>query len=117
VLIDEGGGDTRIRATGEGAERVRDYLTEKIPEAEIVGADHPAEFVMATCENFDEAVEEAAAAAAYAGTIDPRNTSACRSAQVRRARAQPRPRTRSTPAASAARRPVSRELEVATERV
>jgi hypothetical protein len=41
---------TRIRATGEGAERVRAYLTEKIPEAEIVGADHPAEFVMTTCE-------------------------------------------------------------------
>ena len=57
---------TLIRATGEGAERVRAYLTDKIPEA--VGADHAAEFVMTTCESFDEAVEDAAATASYART-------------------------------------------------
>jgi DNA-binding XRE family transcriptional regulator len=58
----------RIRASGEGAGRVRAWPADKIPEAEIVGADHPAEFVMTTCEDFDEAVEDAAAAAAYART-------------------------------------------------
>jgi ribosome-binding protein aMBF1 (putative translation factor) len=59
---------TRIRATGDGAGRVRAYLAERIPEAEIVGADDPAEFVMTTCEDFDEALEDAAAAAAFART-------------------------------------------------
>jgi ribosome-binding protein aMBF1 (putative translation factor) len=59
---------TRIRATGEGAGRVRAYLVDKIPEAEIVGADDPAEYVMTTGEDFDEAVEDAAAAVAYART-------------------------------------------------
>jgi DNA-binding Xre family transcriptional regulator len=59
---------TRIRATGGGAGRVRAWLAEKIPGAEIVGADEPAEFVMTTCEDFDEAIEDAAAAVAYART-------------------------------------------------
>ena len=59
---------TRIRATGEGAGKVRAYLVDKIPEAEIVGAGDPAEFVMTTSEDFDEAVEDAAAADAYART-------------------------------------------------
>jgi ribosome-binding protein aMBF1 (putative translation factor) len=58
----------RIRATGGDAGRVRVYLADKIPGAEIVGADDPAEFVMTTSEDFDEAVEDAAAAAAYART-------------------------------------------------
>ena len=55
--------ETRIRVTGEGAERVRAYLTEKIPEAEIVGTGDPAEFVMTAGEEFNEAVEDAAATA------------------------------------------------------
>jgi len=59
--------ETRIRVIGEGAERVRAYLTEKIPEAEIVGTGDPAEFVMTAGEDFNEAVEDAAAAA-YART-------------------------------------------------
>lgn len=40
----------------------------KIPEAEIVGDDDPAEFVMMTREDFEEALEDATAAAAYART-------------------------------------------------
>ena len=58
----------RIRATGEGAGMVRSYLAGKIPEAEIVGDGDPTEFVMLTREDFDEALEDAAAAAAYART-------------------------------------------------
>jgi DNA-binding Xre family transcriptional regulator len=60
----------RIRASGEGAGIVRGYLAGKLPEAEIVGDDDPAEFVMMTRRDFDEALEDAAAAAAYARTRD-----------------------------------------------
>lgn len=41
---------------------------DKIHEADIAGADDPAEFVMTTCEDFDETVEDAAVAAAYTRT-------------------------------------------------
>ncbi len=58
----------RIRAGGEDAAAVRSYLRDRIPEAEIVSEDDPAEFVMMTVDDYDEALEDAAAAAACART-------------------------------------------------
>ena len=46
------------------------WHSDKIHEADKAGADDPAEFVMTTCEDFDEAVEDAGAAAAYGRTKD-----------------------------------------------
>jgi len=58
----------RIRPCGEGAGAVRRYLASKIPEAEIAGEDDPAEFIMMTREDFDEALEDRVATAAYLRT-------------------------------------------------
>ena len=58
----------RIRTSGENARAVRRYIAGKLPGAEIVGANDPAEFVMMTREDFDEVLEDAAEAAAYART-------------------------------------------------
>jgi DNA-binding XRE family transcriptional regulator len=56
---------TRIRAAGAGAGAVRDFLAAHLPDAQIVGDDEPAELVMMTADDFTEALEDAAAEAAY----------------------------------------------------
>ena len=61
---------TRIRSSGECAATVRTYLTDRIREVEIVGEQEPAKLMMMNLEDFDEALEDAAAAAAYARTRD-----------------------------------------------
>ncbi len=58
----------RIRAGGADAEAVRAFIAEKIPEARVVGEGEPADFVMMKQEDFEEALEDAAAVAAYART-------------------------------------------------
>jgi DNA-binding XRE family transcriptional regulator len=59
---------TRIRTAGAGAGAVRDFVATHLPEAQIVGDDEPAELVMMTADDFAEALEDAAAEAAYRRT-------------------------------------------------
>ena len=56
---------TRIRAAGTGAGAVRDFLAAHLPDAQIVGDGEAAELVMMTADDFAEALEDAAAEAAY----------------------------------------------------
>ncbi len=58
----------RIRASGAEAAAVRAFLAERLPDARVVGEDEAADFVMMKPDDFEEALEDVAAAAAYART-------------------------------------------------
>jgi DNA-binding Xre family transcriptional regulator len=59
---------TRIRVAGHDAASVRDLLMPRLQNAQVVGEQEPAELVVMTIEDFAEALEDAAAEAAYRHT-------------------------------------------------
>jgi DNA-binding Xre family transcriptional regulator len=61
---------TRIRALGDGADSVRDYITEQLPDAVLVGDEEPADLIVIRPEDLDELLEDAAATAAWHRTRD-----------------------------------------------
>ncbi len=56
---------TRIRALGDGAESVRGYIAEHLPDAVLVGEEEPADLVVIRPEDLEEMLEDAAATAAW----------------------------------------------------
>jgi ribosome-binding protein aMBF1 (putative translation factor) len=60
----------RIRATGDGADVVRAFITEHMPNARLVGESEAADYVMLKPDDLDELIEDRLAAAAYARTRD-----------------------------------------------
>lgn len=60
----------RIRAAGDGADRVRAFIAEQMPNARLVGESEAADYVMLRPDDLDELIEDALAAAAYARTRD-----------------------------------------------
>ena len=61
---------TRIRALGAGADSVRGYIAEHLPDAVLVGDKEPADLVVIRPEDLDELLEDAAATAAWHRTRD-----------------------------------------------
>jgi DNA-binding Xre family transcriptional regulator len=60
----------RIRAAGDGADAVRTFIAEQIPNAHPVGESEAADYVMLKPDDLDELIEDRLAAAAYARTRD-----------------------------------------------
>ncbi|HJU16961.1 MAG TPA: helix-turn-helix transcriptional regulator [Stellaceae bacterium] len=61
---------TRIRALGDGADSVRDYIAEHPPDAVLVDEQEAADLVVIRPEDLDELIEDAAATAAWYRTRD-----------------------------------------------
>ena len=61
---------TRIRALGDGADGVRHYIAEQLPDAVLVGEEEAADLVVIRPEDLDELIEDAAATTAWHRTRD-----------------------------------------------
>lgn len=55
----------RIRAAGAGAETVRVFIAERIPDARMVAEDEQADYVILRPDDFEELIEDRLAEAAY----------------------------------------------------
>jgi DNA-binding XRE family transcriptional regulator len=58
----------RIRATGDGADMVRAFVAEQLPNARLVGESETADYVMLKPDDLEDLIEDALAASAYART-------------------------------------------------
>ena len=60
----------RIRAAGDGADMVRAFIAEQMPNAHLVGESEDADYVMLKPDDLEELIEDRLAACAYARTRD-----------------------------------------------
>jgi DNA-binding XRE family transcriptional regulator len=60
----------RIRATGDGADKIRAFVAEQMPNARLVGESEAADYVILRPDDLGELIEDALAASAYARTRD-----------------------------------------------